>query len=324
MKEMMYCMAIAEAMKEEMERDESIVAYGLDQSQIGGMFMQSMGLYQQFGPERVMDAPISESGYTGVAVGMALGGLRTVVEVQFGDFMAYAFDAVANQAAKMRYLTGGQCHVPLVIRTAQGNGMYFGAQYSQCVEAWFQNVPGLKIVAPATSCDAKGLLKAAIRDDDPVLFLESKSCMFRPGELPEEDYLIPLGKAKVEREGTDVTVIAVQSMLFPCLDAAEELEKEGIHVEVINPRSIIPLDTELLCASARKTGRVMVVHEAPVRGGVGAEIAAVITQHCFHDLKAPVSRVGALNLPIPFDPAEEYVIPGVDEILTAVRQLMKQ
>lgn len=324
MKEMMYCMAIAEAMKEEMERDSSTVLYGLDQTQIGGMFMQAQGLYQEFGPERVMDAPISENGYTEVAVGMALGGLRTIVEVQFGDFMSYAFDATANQAAKLRYLTDGQMNVPITIRATQGNGMYFGAQHSQCVEGWFMNVPGLKIVAPATSEDAKGLLKTAIRDDDPVLYLESKACMFRPGELPEgEDFLIPLGKAKVEREGTDVTVVAVQSMLFPCLEAAEELAGEGISVEVINPRSLVPLDKDTICSSVQKTGRAVIVHEAPTRGGIGAEIGSVITENCFHELKAPVRRVGSLNIPIPFGPSEEFVIPGTETIMTAIKEIVK-
>lgn len=322
MKEMMCTFAIAEAQLEELKRDKSAVVLGLDLKGSGSAMMQCSGLYKMLGSDQVIDMPISESGYTGMAVGLALGGTRTIVEIQFADFLAYSFDAIVNQAAKLRYLTDGKKSIPLVIRAPQGAGMYFGAQHQQCVEGWFQNVPGLKIVMPATAADAKGLLKTAIRDDDPVLFLESKQCLFLVGEVPEEEYTIPFGQARVAKEGTDVTIIAIQSMLFPALEVAEELENKGISVEVIDPRTIVPLDKETICTSARKTGRVIVVHEAPIRGGVGAEIASVITENCFKDLKYPVRRIGALNVPIPFGPAEEFVLPNAGMIKEAVMILM--
>lgn len=323
MRQMMGVMAIAEAQLEELKRDKTSMLIGLNTSTGGGMG-GATGIVQQLGTGQTIDAPICEAGYAGFGVGMALAGVRTIVEIQFADFITYAFDAIVNQAAKMRYLTDGKVSMPIVFRACQGKGLKFGAQHSQCIESWFHNVPGLKIVMPATPYDYKGLLKTAIRDDDPVLFLESKSCIFRKGEVPEEEYTIPFGQARVAKEGTDVTIIALQSMLFPSLAVAQELESQGISVEVVDPRTIVPLDRETICNSAKKTGRVVIAHEAPVKGGVAGEIACVITENCFKDLKAPVSRVGALNIPIPFGSAEDYVLPNADSIKKAVLKLMEE
>jgi pyruvate dehydrogenase E1 component beta subunit len=220
--------ALQEAHMEEMKRDQSIFLMGIELRNMGSGIGQTAGLYQVFGPDRVFDTPISESGYVGTAVGLALGGVRTIVEVQFADFLSYAFDSIVNQAAKVRYLSDGKQSVPLVVRAPQGMGFFFGAQHSQCVDGWFMNTPGLKIAIPSNAYDAKGLLKTAIRDDDPVLFLEHKACIFMKGEVPEEEYTVPFGQAKIVRPGTDVTIVAMQKMVWESLEAAGELQKEGI------------------------------------------------------------------------------------------------
>jgi pyruvate/2-oxoglutarate/acetoin dehydrogenase E1 component len=316
--------AISEAQLEELKRENNSLLIGIDIRNLGSAMMQSTGIYTELGGDRVIDMPLSESGYVEMAVGLAVGGIRTIVEVQFADFLTYAFDAIVNQASKFRYLSDGKMNVPLVIRAAQGSGFFFGAQHSQCVEGWFMNVPGLKIVVPATPYDAKGLLKTAFRDDDPVLFLEHKACMFQMGEVPEpeEEYLIPLGKASIAKEGTDVTIIATQKLYWDSLAALEELEADGIHAELIDPRTLVPLDIDTLCTSAKKTGRVVVAHESPLRGGFGAEISSVITENCFSDLKAPVKRIGSANIPIPFGFAEEHILPQKKDVISSVKELM--
>lgn len=322
MREILYGQAINEAQLEEMQRDANVVLIGLDVEKMGGAFGQSAGILDAIGPERVMNMPISESGYTGLGVGLAMMGKRPIVELQFADFGGYAFDSIANQAAKNRYMSGAQWKVPLVIRACQGAGFGAGAQHSQCIEGWFQNVPGLKIVAPSTPADAKGLLKTAIRDDDPVLYLEHKALMAIKGEVPEDDITVPLGKARVVKEGNDLTIITYQLMLYRALEAAAELEKEGISAEIIDPRTLVPLDAETITASVKKTGRALIVHEHPKRGGIGGEIASVIMENCFQHLKTPVKRIGAANTPLPFGLAERHCLPDAGTIISGVRELL--
>lgn len=320
MRKITYMQALQEAQMEEMKRDPRTFLMGIDIRHLGSGIGQTAGIYKELGPDRVFDTPISESGYVGVGVGMAIGGMRPIVEVQFGDFLSYAFDSVVNQASKIRYLSDGKMNVPMVIRAPEGCGMYFGAQHSQNVEGWFLNSPGLKIVMPSNAYDAKGLLKTAIRDDDPVLFLEHKLLILtNKCEVPEEEYTIPFGQAKIVKEGKDVTIIALHKLVHDSLDAAAELEKEGISVEIIDPRTIVPLDKETIFSSVKKTGRVVIAHEASVRGGVGAELSAVIADNCFKDLKAPIKRVGALNIPIPFGIQENFVLPNKDDVIAAVK-----
>ncbi|NCB52019.1 MAG: alpha-ketoacid dehydrogenase subunit beta [Clostridia bacterium] len=322
MREITYMQALQEAHLEEMKRDENVFLMGIELRNMGSGIGQTAGLYQVFGPDRIFDTPISESGYVGTAVGLALGGVRTIVEVQFADFLSYAFDSIVNQAAKIRYLSDGKQNVPLVVRAPQGMGFFFGAQHSQCVDAWFMNAPGLKIAIPSNAYDAKGLLKTAIRDDDPVLFLEHKACIFTKGEVPEEEYTVPFGQAKIVRPGTDVTIVAMQKMVWESLAAAEELQKEGISVEIIDPRTLIPFDKETVLNSVRKTGRVVVANEAPKRGSVSGEISSIIVEDCFASLKAPIKRVGAANVPIPFGANEAHVLPNKNDIVAAVKAII--
>ena len=322
MRRMSYGQAIIEAQKEEMLRDSNVLLIGEDIEIFGGCFGQDAGLYEQFGGERVMNMPISESGYTGMGVGLAMVGKRPIVELMFADFGAYAFDSIANQAVKMRYQSGGLWKVPMVIRAAQGAGVCAGETHSQCVEGWFQNIPGLKIALPSTPADAFGLLKTAIRDDDPVLFLEHKALMGMRGEVPDGDYTVPLGQANVVREGKDVTIITYQMMLKFASAAAAELAEQGISAEIIDPRTLWPLDYKTIAASVAKTGRVLIVHEAPLRGGAGGEIAAFIADECFPDLKAPVKRLGAADCFIPFNEAEFFCFPSKDKIKDAVIKLV--
>ncbi|HWQ79402.1 MAG TPA: alpha-ketoacid dehydrogenase subunit beta [Anaerovoracaceae bacterium] len=300
MREIMMMQAVNEAQMEEMERDPSTFLIGLDVGKMGGVLGQDMGLYEKFGEDRVIDAPIGESGYAGFALGAALAGKRPIVEMQFADFSILAVDPIGN-GAKIRYCSGGQYKAPVVFRCPQGAGLMAAATHSQCIESWFANFPGLKIVIPSTPYDMKGLLKTAIRDDDPVLFLEHKAMYGIKGAVPEEEYTIPLGQAKVVREGKDVTVIAIQALVYQAIDAANELEKEGISVEIIDPRTLIPLDTDTIGTSVAKTGKVVIAHEAPKRGGFGGEISAVISEKFFSSLKAPIIRVGAANCPLPFN-----------------------
>jgi 2-oxoisovalerate dehydrogenase E1 component len=323
-RELSYAQALNEALHQEMERDPEVFVTGLDIGETGGLFRVTDGLFQAFGAERVRDTPMSEAGFVGAAVGAAVSGMRPVVEIQFMDFITVAMDLVVNQAAKLRFMLGGKAKVPIVIRGPQGGGIRLAAQHSQSLEAWFAHIPGLVVVMPSTPYDAKGLLISAIRDDNPVIFLESKMLYLEhPGPVPEEIYAIPLGKADVKRQGTDVTVVATSAMVPRALSAALLLERQSISVEVIDPRTILPLDEETILASVRKTNRLLIVHEACERGGFGAEVAAMVMSKAFDYLDAPIQRVGAPFTPMPFaDELERFVIPSTERIVEAVRALL--
>jgi 2-oxoisovalerate dehydrogenase E1 component len=314
--------ALNEALHAEMTRDARVFLMGEDVSLIGGIFGVTRGLRDRFGEDRVRDTPISEAGFLGAGVGAAIAGLRPVVEIQIWDFIAVTMDQVVNQAAKFRYMLGGGPTVPLVIRGPQGGGIRLAAQHSQSLEAWFAHVPGLVVVAPSTPYDAKGLLASAIRDDNPVIFLEHKALYAVKGPVPAEPYAIPLGKADVKREGSDVTVIATQAMVARALASAAELEKDGIGVEVIDPRTLVPLDEATILASVRKTHRLVIAHEAVKRGGFGAELAALVAEKAMDELDAPVVRVGARAVPMPYNDAlERATIPSQADITAAIRGL---
>jgi pyruvate dehydrogenase E1 component beta subunit len=314
--------AINEALHEEMERDATVFTMGEDIGLAGGVFKVTAGLLDSFGKERVRDTPISEAGIVGLAVGAAMTGMRPVVEIMFIDFTTLASDQIVNQAAKLRYMTAGQTKVPMVIRTAMGAGRRAAAQHSQSLQAWFCHIPGLKVVMPSTPADAKGLLKSAIRDDNPVLFLEDKMMYNQKGPLPEGDYTVPLGKARIHREGKEATIICTSSMLYPAMEAADQLAAEGIEVEVIDPRSLSPLDEETLVTSALKTGHILVVDEGYQSYGVTAEIAARLNEKAFYYLDAPVRRLGAADVPVPFAPSlEDLTIPSASQIVEIVREM---
>jgi pyruvate dehydrogenase E1 component beta subunit len=335
MRTLTYSEAINEALREEMERDPSVFIIGEDVGTMGGVFGVTDGLVQQFGEARVMDTPISEAGIIGAALGAAMMGMRPVAEIMFGDFLGCAGDQLINQVAKARYMSGGKARVPLTIRVTTGAPGAAAAQHSQSPESWFMNVPGIKIVTPATPADAKGLLKSAIRGEDPVLFFEHKMLYAAKGDVPGGDYVVEFGQANVLREGSDVTIIAIGGMVQHALAAADELARSRtaqssptpmtpISCEVIDPRTLVPLDAPTLVASAKKTGRVVIAHEAHKRSGPGAEIAAVIAEQALDYLDAPIQRVAARNVPLPYAPAlEQFVLPGKDDIVAAVRQVMK-
>ena len=315
--------AINEALHEEMRRDPTIIMMGEDVGAAGGVFKLTNGLLGAFGPNRVYDTPIAEAGIMGLAVGAAMTGLRPVVEIMFCDFLTLASDQLVNQAAKLRYMTGGQCKIPLVVRSAMSASRRAAAQHSQSLQAWFCHIPGLKVVMPSTPEDAKGLLKAAIRDDNPVVFLEDKMMYNQKGPIPEGDYVVPLGKARTHREGKDASIICTSSMLYPTLEAAQTLAGQGIEVEVIDPRSLSPLDDEALIASAIKTGHVLVVDEGYRSFGVTAEIAARVTEGAFDYLDEPVRRLGGADVPVPFAPSlEDLTIPNATQIVDLVRKMM--
>ncbi|MBE0587113.1 MAG: alpha-ketoacid dehydrogenase subunit beta [Hydrogenophaga sp.] len=331
--------AIREGIVQEMRADPAVILLGEDVGKFGGAFHLTHDMLDEFGPNRIWDTPISEAGFTGVGIGAALTGLRPIVEFQYLDFIFCAMDQVVNQASKIRLMSGGKARVPLVFRGPQG-ATGRGAQHSQSVEAWFMHTPGMKIVAPTTPYDAKGLIISAIRDDNPVLFVEHKLLYgaASPGggkalsdsaiqpigmDVPEEPYTIPLGKADIKREGSDVTIIATLLMLHRALTVAEQLAAQGISTEVIDPRSLVPLDVDTIAESIAKTNHVVVVSEDVERAGVAAEIVATINDHCFFDLEAPVQRVCAANTPIPFGPASErHVIPQVEDITAAVHRVL--
>lgn len=324
MKTITYAKAINEAMSEEMRRDKDVFLLGEDIGVYGGAFGVSKGMLEEFGPERVMDTPISEAAIAGAAVGAAMAGMRPVFEIMFSDFVTITMDQIVNQAAKLRFMTGGQAKVPLVLRAAGGSGTGAAAQHSQSLESWFCHIPGLKVVSPSTPYDAKGLLKSAIRDDNPVIFLEHKLLYKTEGEVPEEDYVIPLGKADIKREGGDVTVITYSEMVPRCLEAAEILAKKGISAEVIDLRTLKPLDTETFINSVKKTGRALIVHEACKTGGLGGEIAAIIAENAFTYLKAPVKRLCGLDIPIPFSKElERNAVPQAETIEKAIKEIME-
>ena len=331
--------AIREGIMQEMRADDSVILLGEDVGKFGGAFHVTHDMLDEFGAHRVWDTPISEAGFTGLGIGAALTGLRPIVEFQYLDFIFCAMDQVVNQAAKIRLMSGGRAEVPLVLRGPQG-ATGRGAQHSQSIEGWFMHTPGIKVVMPSTAYDAKGLIISAIRDDNPVLFVEHKLLYGAalPGggkalsdsaiqaigtDVPEEPYAIPLGKADIKRQGSDVTIIATLLMLHRALTVADELEAAGISVEVIDPRSLVPLDVETIAASIAKTNHVVVVSEDVSRAGVAAELVATINDHCFYDLEAPVQRVAAANTPIPFGPAaEHHVIPQVHDVRAAVERVL--
>lgn len=319
-----YREALREAIAEEMRRDSTIIVMGEDVGVYGGIFGVTAGLLDEFGEQRVKDTPISEAVIAGAATGAAMTGLRPIAEIMFVDFTTIAMDQLVNQAAKWHYMSGGQVSVPMVLRTATGTGRRTAAQHSQSLEAWFAHVPGLKVVMPATPADAKGLLKSSIRDNNPVVFIEHKMLYNEKGEVPTGDYTIPLGQADIKREGNDCTVVATSLMVGRALKAAEELAGEGISVEVVDPRTIKPLDIKTICSSVAKTNRLVVVHEACRFGGIAAEIITQVMENAFFDLDAPIVRVTGEDVPIPFSPAlEDAVVPSAEKIVLAVRQLVK-
>jgi pyruvate/2-oxoglutarate/acetoin dehydrogenase E1 component len=316
--------ALREALVEEMERDPSVVVYGEDVGRYGGVFKVTEGLQDRFGVSRVRDTPICEEALVGMAMGASMMGLRPVVEIMFMDFIGLAMDQVVNNISHARYVYGGQVTLPLVIRTPGGAGASASAQHSKSLEAWLCHVPGVKVVMPSSAGDAKGLLKAAIRDDDPVFFVEHKLLYSVKGAVPDEEGVTPLGTAEVKRVGTDFTIIATGKMVDDSLAAAEELGREGVSVEVVDPRTLRPLDTETLAESVGKTGRALVVHEAWVTGGIGAEIVARVTERCFDALDAPMTRLGGMDVPIPFSEAlEPLVIPNPQTIAQSIRYVLQ-
>ena len=324
MREISYRDALREALREEMLRDPTVFLIGEDIGRYwGGAFKVTKGLAEEFGDERVRDTPISENAIIGVAVGAAITGMRPVAEIMFGDLTALAMDQIANQAAKIRYMFGGQAKVPLVIRTPFGGGVNIAAHHSQSLEAWFMHVPGLQVVVASTPYDAKGLLKTAIRNDNPVVFCEHKLLYPLTGPVPEEEYTLPFGVADIKREGTDVTVVATLYMVHKALAAAEILAKEGISVEVVDPRTLVPLDKETITESVRKTGRVVIVTEDCKTAGVSAELAALIAEEALDYLDAPVKRVTTFDVPIPFSPPlENFVIPDEKRIIKAIKEII--
>ena len=316
--------AIREAMREEMRRDKGVFVLGENVAGAGGIFKVTEGLLEEFGPQRVLDTPIAEEGFVGMAVGAALTGMRPVVEVMFCDFITLAMDPIINQAAHVRYMTGGQATVPMVIRTTMGAGRSAASQHSQSTHDWFCHIPGLKVVLPSCPYDAKGLMKAAIRDDNPVIFFEDKMLYDFKGPVPEEEYTLPLGKADVKRSGADVTVIATARLVQEALKAAQQLDEEGISLEVVDPRTLVPLDKETLVTSAMKTGRVIVADGGYKSYGVTAELASVIMEGAFFYMQSPVVRVAALDVPVPFSkPLELATIPTAEQIADAARRLMR-
>ena len=322
-RELTLSQAVNEALAEELRRDPSVFVIGEDVAEAGTPFKVLSGLLEEFGPQRIIDSPISEAGIAGLALGAAMTGMRPVVDIMFGDFMTLVMDQVANQAAKIHYMSGGRLKAPLTVRTTLGATRRSAAQHSQSLHALVAHVPGLKVALPATPYDAKGLFKAAIRDDNPVVVFEDKMMFAVKGTVPTAEYVLPLGVADVKREGEDVTLVATSSMVYVALDAAERLAAEGISAEVIDPRTLVPLDRETILASARKTGRAIVVDEGHRSYGVGAELAALISEEAFYDLDAPVRRLCAMDVPIPFSPVlEDVTVPTADGIAAEARALV--
>lgn len=317
-----YREALTEAIREEMVRDSSVICFGEDVAKNGGAFKVTRGLVDEFGPNRIMDTPISESVIVGAACGAALLGLRSVIEIMFIDFSTQALDMVVNQMAKIKLMSGGQTSVPVVLRTQGGVGGGTAAQHSQSLEALFTHIPGLKVVMPATPYDAKGLLKSAIRDDDPVIFIEHKMLYNEKGNVPEEEYLIPLGMADVKRQGKDITIFATSRMVSRALTAAERLAESGIDSEIVDPRTLVPLDTDTLAQSVKKTGKLLIVQEACKRTSFASEVASWISEELFDYLDMHVKIIAGRNTPIPFNTnLEQLCIPSVEEIIRAVTEM---
>ena len=322
-REITYAEAIAETLRTEMRLDPRVFVMGEDVGRFGGIFGGTRGLLQEFGPERVRDTPISEAALIGAGVGAALTGMRPMVEIQFVDFTACAMDQIVNQAAKIRFMLGGKANVPLVIRTPYGSGLKLASQHSQSLEAWFVHTPGLLVAMPSTPYDVKGLLVTALRDPNPVVFLEHKLLYPTRGPVPEEQYTIPFGRAEIKRAGTDVTIVATGLMVSKSLAAADLLAAEGIGAEVVDPRTLVPLDKATIIESVKKTGRLVVVHEAVKRCGFGAEIAGIIAEEAFDYLDGPIKRVAGRNVPIAFNEVlEKKAVPDVEDIATAARSLV--
>ena len=322
MREINFVDALNEAHFEEMEANEKVIVMGED-VELAYVFGVSKGLADRFGKERVRDTPISELGIVGAGVGAAMAGYRPIVEIMFMDFIMLAMDPLVNQAAKLRYMLGGQISVPLVVRTPGGGGVQYGPTHSQCLEAWFMQVPGIKVAVPSDPADAKGLMKSAIRDDNPVVFVEHKMLYKLKGEVPEGEHIVPFGKASVKRMGTDITIVGIGYQVQNCLAAADILESEGISVEVVDPRTIAPLDVSTISESVKKTNRCVIVEEGHLRSGVGSEISASLQEEVFDYLDAPIARVAALNAPIPFEPKlEDFILPNSDNIVEMSKKVL--
>jgi pyruvate/2-oxoglutarate/acetoin dehydrogenase E1 component len=321
-REITFSQAIREALAEEMRRDPTVFIIGEDVAEAGTPFKVLLGLVDEFGKQRVIDAPISEPGFCGMGVGAAMTGMRPVVDIMFGDFLGLVMDQIANQAAKIHYMSGGKLFVPIVFRTSLGATRRTGAQHSQSLQAWPSHIPGLKVVLPSTPYDAKGLMKTAIRDNNPVVFFEDKMLHQTKGPVPEGEYTLPFGIADIKRSGEDITLVATSSMVQVALGAADRLASLGIHAEVIDPRTTTPLDTETLIRSAQKTGRAIVLDEGYQRYGVTAELAAVIAEGAFYYLDAPVKRMGAMDVPVPFSPAlEDLTVPTIESLTEMAKPL---
>jgi pyruvate dehydrogenase E1 component beta subunit len=325
MREITYLEAVREAMTQEMERDATVFLIGEDIGQYGGAFQVSNGMLEKFGSERILDTPITELGIAGAATGAALIGMRPIAEIMFMDFTTLASEQLVNQAAKLRFMFGGKATVPMVLRTPAGSGTGAASHHSQSLENWFVHVPGLKVVMPSSPYDVKGLLIASIRDDNPIIFIEHKLLYKSKGPVPEEPYTIPLGSAEVKREGRDLTIVATSIMVKRSLEAAEKLAGEGIEVEIVDPRTLKPLDTETIVQSVIKTGRVLIVHEAARTGGFGGELAAVIAEsEAFGYLDAPIVRLAGRDMPIPYNRTLEYhTVPQVENIVEKARDLVQ-
>ena len=322
-KKITYAQAVAEAIDEEMQRDNNVILLGEDVGILGGNFKATVGLYEKYGEWRVKDTPISENSFVGLGLGAALTGLRPVVEVMFGDFLMLALDQIGNQAAKIRYMSGGQAKVPLTIRTTLGGGRSSAAQHSQSLQALVCHIPGLKVVTPSSAAEVKGLLKTAIRDDNPVIFFEHKMEYNKTYEVPEEEYTIPFGVANILKEGKNITIVGTSNQALKGLQAAEELAKEGISAEVIDPRTLVPLDKDTIVKSIKKTGRLLIVDEGYERCGVAGEIAMSILKDVFYYLDAPIERLTTANLPLPFSPALEFpIVPDEKKIYQKVKEMV--
>lgn len=318
-----FSQAVREALAEEMRRDPTVFILGEDVAEAGTPFKVLSGLVEEFGPGRVLDTPISEAGFTGIAVGAAMTGMRPVVDLMFGDFLTLVMDQLVNQAAKTHYMSGGKLNVPMVLRTTMGATRRSAAQHSQSLHAWVSHVPGLLVAIPSTPYDAKGLMKSAIRNDNPVVVFEDKMNYSDKGAVPEEEYVIPFGVADVKRVGSDITLVATSSMVSVALKAADELAKDGIEAEVVDPRTLVPLDVETLVASAKKTGHVIVIDEGHQRYGVTAELASVVADGAFYYLDAPVRRMGAMDVPVPFSPVlEDLTVPTPAAVSTEAKRLL--
>ncbi|OGP87861.1 MAG: hypothetical protein A2157_10665 [Deltaproteobacteria bacterium RBG_16_47_11] len=322
MRELTYAQAINEALMENLEKDPRVFLMGEDIGRYGGIFQVTAGLLDKFGPERVIDTPISESGFVGAAVGAAMTGMRPIVEIMFIDFTTCAMDMIVNQMAKIHYMFGGRGKIPMVLRTNIGAGRGAAAQHSQSFHSFFMHIPGLIVVTPSTAYDAKGLLNTAIQEENPVIFIEHKKLYVTKGDVPEEYYAIPFGKAEIKREGKDITLVATHAMVHRSLSVAEEFSKEGIEIEIVDPRTLRPLDKGAILESFKKTGRLIVADEGPVTCGVSAEISAIIAEEAVEYLRAPILRVGSLDTPVPFSPPlEKIYIPDEDNVREAINKM---